>query len=79
VAHHHEPERVRATGFGVLSALAVAVALSATEDGDAFRIAPPRGEVVGAAYLQDLGAPFTWHEAEARAAACLAAPQAAVG
>lgn len=79
VAHHHEPEKFRPSAFGVLAALAVAVALSGTDDGEAFRIAPPPGEVVGAAYLQGLGAPFSWNEAEARAAACLAGPEAAVG
>jgi putative nucleotidyltransferase with HDIG domain len=79
VAHHHEPERFRSGRFEVLSALAVALALSGTDDGDAFRVAPPRAETVGPAYLQGLGAPFTWSEAEARAVACLAAPDAAVG
>jgi len=79
VAHHHEPEKFRSERFSVLSALAVALALSGTDDGDAFRVAPPRSETVGPAYLLGLGAPFTWNEAEARAVACLAAPDAAVG
>jgi len=79
VAHHHEPERVRSGRFEVLPALAVALALSGTDDGDAFRIAPPRSETVGPSYLRGLGAPFSWNEAEARAVACLAAPDAAVG
>lgn len=79
VAHHHEPERVRGGRFDVLSALAVALALSGTDDGDAFRVAPPRAETVGPSYLKGLEAPFTWNEAEARAVACLAAPDAAVG
>ena len=78
VAHHHEPETFRSGTFDVLSALAVSAALSGTDDGDAFRVAPPRGETVGPAYLQGLGAPFSWNEAEARAVACLAceSPQA---
>jgi putative nucleotidyltransferase with HDIG domain len=80
VAHHHEPEKFQSGRFAVLSALAVALALSGTDDGDAFRVAPPRAETVGPGYLQGLGAPFTWSEAEARAVACLAAaPDAAVG
>jgi putative nucleotidyltransferase with HDIG domain len=79
VAHHHEPERGRSGRFEVLSALVVALAFSGTDDGDAFRVAPPRAETVGPAYLQGIGAPFTWSEAEARAVACLAAPNAAVG
>ena len=79
VAHHHEPERGRTGRFEVLSALAVALAMSGTDDGDAFRVAPPRAETVGPFYLQGLGAPFSWSEAEARAVACLAAPDAAVG
>ncbi|HEX4267355.1 MAG TPA: HDOD domain-containing protein [Steroidobacteraceae bacterium] len=79
VAHHHEPERGRTGRFEVLSALAVALALSGTDDGDAFRVAPPRAETVGPFYLQGLGAPFSWSEAEARAVACLSAPDAAVG
>jgi putative nucleotidyltransferase with HDIG domain len=79
VAHHHEPDRARSGRFEALSALAVALALSGTDDGDAFRIAPPRTETVGPSYLQGLGAPFSWNEAEARAVACLAAPNAAVG
>jgi len=78
VAHHHEPETFRSGTFDVLSALAVSAALSGTDDGDAFRVAPPRGETVGPAYLHGLGAPFSWSEAEARAVACLAceSPQA---
>ncbi|MFZ0552681.1 MAG: hypothetical protein WAM21_17915 [Steroidobacteraceae bacterium] len=70
---------MRSGRFEVLSALAVALAFSGTDDSDAFRIAPPRTETVGPSYLQGLGAPFSWNEAEARAVACLAAPNAAVG
>lgn len=79
VARHHEPERIASGRFDVLSALVVALALSGTDDGDAFRVAPPRAETVGPAYLKGLEAPFTWSEAEARAVAFLAAPDAAVG
>jgi len=79
VAHHHEPERIHSGRFDVLSALAVALALSGTDDSDAFRVATPRAATVGPVYLKGLEAPFTWNEAETRAAACLAAPDAAVG
>jgi hypothetical protein len=79
VAHHHEPERIASGRFAVLSALAMALALSGTDDGDAFRVAPPRAETVGPSHLKGLEASITWNEAEARAVACLAAPDAAVG
>lgn len=79
VAHHHEPERARSGQFDVLAALAVALALSGTDDGDAFRVAPPPAQTVGPSYLKGVRAPFSWNEAEARAVACLALPDAAVG
>jgi HD-like signal output (HDOD) protein len=72
VAHHHAPERPRAAQFDVLTALAVAIALSGTDDTDAFRSGPPRSEVVGPQYLVGLESPFDWSEAEARATGCLA-------
>jgi hypothetical protein len=56
----------------VLAALAVAVALSGTDDTDAFRRGPPRSDVIGSQFLEGLGAPFAWSQAEARAAQCLA-------
>jgi putative nucleotidyltransferase with HDIG domain len=79
VAHHHNPEGARAAKFDVVAALAVSIALSGTDDGDAFRVAPPRGDTVGPSYLNGQWAPFTWSEAEARAVACLAAAEALVG
>jgi HD-like signal output (HDOD) protein len=72
VAHHHAPERPRAAQFDVLAALAVAIALSGTDDTDAFRSGPPRSEVVGPQYLVGLDSPFDWSEAETRATGCLA-------
>jgi HD-like signal output (HDOD) protein len=72
VAHHHVPERLQPPEFDVLAALAVSIALSGTDDTDAFRSGPPRSEVVGPGFLLGLGAPFDWCEAEARAAGCLA-------
>ncbi|HTW38503.1 MAG TPA: response regulator [Steroidobacteraceae bacterium] len=72
VAHHHDPARPQAAQFDVLAALAVSIALSGTDDTDAFRSGPPRSGVVGPDFLLGLEAPFGWGEAEARAAGCLA-------
>jgi HD-like signal output (HDOD) protein len=72
VAHHHVPSRPRATQFDVLASLAVAIALSGTDDTDAFRSGPPRSEVIGPQYLAGLEGPFDWSEAESRATGCLA-------
>lgn len=72
VARHHTPEAVRVEKFDVLAALAVAMALSGTDDSDVFRgMTPPRSGGVGESYLGRLGAPFTWSQAEERAVACL--------
>ena len=79
MAHHHELEQFRPSGFGALVALAVAVALSGTNEGAAFRIAPPRGDVVGAGLSAGSGGSSQLEWAEARAGACLAEPEAAVG
>jgi len=57
----------------------MALGLSGTDDGDAFRVAPPLAETVEPSYLKGLEALFSWNEAETRAVACLAAPDAAVG
>ncbi len=72
VAHHHDPERPKAAQFDVLAALAVSIALSGTDDTDAFRSGPPRSGVIGPEFLRGLGGPFDWNQAEARAAGCLA-------
>nr|PZM99085.1 MAG: hypothetical protein DIU74_12930 [Pseudomonadota bacterium] len=66
VAHHHEPQRVRQTGFDVLGATAVAHALSGLGDAGSFDIALLPDTKVDAAYLASLNAPFTWEEAERR-------------
>jgi putative nucleotidyltransferase with HDIG domain len=68
VAHHHTPERVRQKEFDVLAALAVAHALSGTDDATAFQGAVPPDPGVGPAYLEALGAPFNWDEAVQRTA-----------
>jgi len=73
VAHHHLPERAGAQRFDVVAALAVAVALSGTDDTDAFHSAPPRSALVGPDFLVRLKAPFGWSQAEERAVDCLAA------
>ena len=71
VARHHTPEAVRIGKFDVLAGLAVAMALSGTDDSDVFLKTTPRGNVVGESYLRSVGAPFTWSQAEERAVECL--------
>ena len=70
VAHHHTPQRVAQTGFDVLAVLAVAGALAPCDDAEAFPDSVPRDPKVGSSYLESVGAPFGWPEAERRAAAC---------
>ena len=73
IAYHHTPERVGVRRFNTLSALATAMALSGTDDSDAFAIPPRRNEVVGQEFFDQLdGCPFDWVEAEKIAMACLA-------
>lgn len=71
VARHHTPEGVRTREFDVLAALAVAMALSGTDDSDVFLKTPPRSVDVDESYLEGLGAPFTWSDAETLAVDCL--------
>ncbi len=71
VARHHTPEGVRIGKFDVLPALAVAMALSGTDDSDVFLTTTPRSNGVGESYLGSLDAPFTWSQAEERAVECL--------
>jgi HD-like signal output (HDOD) protein/ActR/RegA family two-component response regulator len=71
VARHHTPEDVRIGKFDVLPALAVAMALSGTDDSDVFLTTTPRSNGVGESYLGSLDAPFTWSQAEERAVECL--------
>ncbi|HEY6454133.1 MAG TPA: HDOD domain-containing protein [Steroidobacteraceae bacterium] len=73
VAHHHTPERVGVTRFNTLSALAAALALSGTDDSDAFSSPPRRNGVVGQEFFERLdGIPCDWVDAEKLAMACLA-------
>jgi HD-like signal output (HDOD) protein len=73
IAHHHTPELVGVTRFNTLSALAAALALSGTDDSDAFSSPPRRNGVVGQAFFERLeGIPFDWVDAEKLAMACVA-------
>jgi HD-like signal output (HDOD) protein len=71
VAHHHRPKRVASVGLDPLSALAVSMALTGGDDSDGCARNLPPSTTVGADYLQQLGSPLTWQEAESRARACL--------
>jgi HD-like signal output (HDOD) protein len=71
IAHHHTPELVGVTRFNTLSALAAALALSGTDDSDAFSSPPRRNGVVGQEFFERLeGIPFDWVDAEKLAMAC---------
>ncbi len=73
IAHHHTPEHAGVKRFNALSALAVALALSGTDDSDAFLSPPRRNGVVGEEFYEQLeGCPFDWVDAEKLAMACLA-------
>jgi HD-like signal output (HDOD) protein len=73
VAHHHTPEGCGVRRFNTLSALAAALALSGTDDSDAFCTPPRRNGVVGQDFFDQLeGIPFDWVDAEKVAIACLA-------
>lgn len=73
IAYHHTPERVGVRRFNALSALAAALALSGTDDSDAFASPPRRNDVVGQDFFDQLdGCPFDWVEAEKIAMDCLA-------
>jgi HD-like signal output (HDOD) protein len=71
VAHHHCPTRVASVGLDALSALAVSMALTGGDDSDGCARNLPPSTTVGADYLQQLGGPLTWAQAESRARACL--------
>src|SRR5580658_1861070 len=73
VAHHHTPEGSGVRRFNTLSALVAALALSGTDDSDAFCTPPRRNGVVGQDFFDQLeGIPFDWVDAEKVAIACLA-------
>ncbi len=66
VAHHHAPQRIRQTRFDVLAAVAVAHALSGSQDTDDWDEPGVPREDVDASYLASVGAPFDWTEAQRR-------------
>ena len=73
IAYHHSPQRAGVRRFNALSALAAALALSGTDDSDAFASPPRRNDVVGQEFFDQLdGCPFDWVEAEKIAMDCLA-------
>jgi HD-like signal output (HDOD) protein len=73
IAHHHTPELAGVRRFNALSALAVALALSGTDDSDAFATPPRRNGVIGEEFYEQLeGCPFDWVDAEKLAMSCLA-------
>jgi HD-like signal output (HDOD) protein/CheY-like chemotaxis protein len=73
IAYHHKPERAGVLRFNTLSALAAALALSGTDDSDAFAGPPRRNGVVGQDFFDRLdGCPFDWVAAEKIAMDCLA-------
>jgi hypothetical protein len=62
---------VASVGLDALSALAVSMALTGGDDSDGCARNLPPSTTVGADYLQQLGGPLTWAQAESRARACL--------
>jgi HD-like signal output (HDOD) protein len=68
VAHHDAPQGVTQAEFDVLGALAVAHALSPTDDSDAFSLRVVAEPKVDARYLAALKATFDWEEAARRVA-----------
>jgi putative nucleotidyltransferase with HDIG domain len=71
VAYHHEPKQVTQSGFDVLTAVAVAGALAPEDDSQSCGRTLPRNGAVDSEYLEGVGAPFGWTEAERRVAECL--------
>jgi HD-like signal output (HDOD) protein/ActR/RegA family two-component response regulator len=66
VAHHHAPQRIKQTQFDVLAAVAIAHSLSDSQDTDVWDDAAIPHDVVDAAYLASIAAPFDWTEAQRR-------------
>jgi HD-like signal output (HDOD) protein/ActR/RegA family two-component response regulator len=67
VAYHHTPAQVQQTSFDVLAVLAIAHALAPTHDADAFDGILAPDVDIDETYLGAVHAPFTWHDAVARA------------
>ncbi|HXS21060.1 MAG TPA: response regulator [Steroidobacteraceae bacterium] len=68
VAHHHAPERIGPHEFDTLAALAVAHSLVPENDAGTFGTPLVPDARVDADYLEAVHAPFSWSEAQARAA-----------
>ena len=68
VAYHHEPQRVAQSYFDVLAALTIAQSLVCADDGSVFDVAVPADSRVDETYLESVGAPFDWSEAQRRVA-----------
>jgi putative nucleotidyltransferase with HDIG domain len=66
VAHHHQPERVSHSEFGVLAALVSAHTLVPSDDAMVFGGDVPADPKIGASYLAGVNAPFDWNEAGRR-------------
>lgn len=66
VAHHHQPERVSHSEFGVLAAVVSAHTLVATDEAMAFGGDVPPEPKIDASYLARVNAPFDWSEAVRR-------------
>jgi HD-like signal output (HDOD) protein len=72
IAEHHAPRRsVRETEFDPSTALAISIALSNGDDGEAIQGISPSASHLGPEYFESLRAPFDWAEAQRRAAAAL--------
>lgn len=66
VAHHHAPQRIPQTRFDVLAAVAIAHSLSDSQDTNVWDEPTIPHDVVDAAYLASIDAPFDWAEAQRR-------------
>jgi HD-like signal output (HDOD) protein/ActR/RegA family two-component response regulator len=66
VAHHHAPQRIKQTQFDVLAAVAVAHSMIESEDMYVWDESATPHDVVDAAYLASIHAPFDWTEAQRR-------------
>jgi HD-like signal output (HDOD) protein/ActR/RegA family two-component response regulator len=76
VAHHHAPQRIEQTRFDVLAAVAIAHSLSDSQDVNVWDEPAIPHDVVDAAYLASIDAPFDWAEAQRRVSENLRSPEA---
>jgi putative nucleotidyltransferase with HDIG domain len=66
VAHHHQPERVSDSEFGVLAAVVTAHTLVSSDDATVFGRDVQPDPKIDASYLAGANAPFDWNEAVRR-------------